>query len=115
VKPLLSRRFTLLPDRTGQLRRFCLRGPICAARGCRNFGNTCYLPDGEEECYCYDHMRDHGFCPGCHQFWAGIESFDVSRTGYCENCAAEFDDDDGDYWEDDGMEWDDMPHMQVLQ
>lgn len=109
---LMTRRYTLTAER-GTIRRRLLRYPLCGERGCIRPANTCYLPDGEEEFYCYDHMRDMGYCPGCGQFWAGIESFDFSRTGYCENCEGDNCDFD-DSWDDDLMEWDNYPHMQVL-
>jgi len=117
MKPLIVRRYSLQFDAAGRLVRRCNRGPICGVQGCRNFGNECRLPDMSEEWYCWEHMRDQGFCPGCGNFWAGIESFDFSRSGYCENCASSehWDDDYSDYWEDDLMDWDDLPHMQVMQ
>lgn len=117
MTPLIAHRFTLTLDRAGKLRRRCLHGAICNQRGCRQMGNECCLPDDSREWYCYVHMRDQGYCPGCGNFWAGVESFDFSRSGYCENCASQgdWDDDYSDYWEDDLMDWDDLPHMQVME
>lgn len=110
MKPLIIRRFRLQVDRAGRLHRRCQRGPACGVPGCQHWGHPCWLPDAiyqePSEYYCDAHMRDQGYCPGCGNFWAGIESFDFSRSGYCENCAAEFDDD----WDADRDEWDDMPH-----
>lgn len=82
----------------------------CNEEGCANEGMACYYSHLHEEpdgWYCGKHAHDAGFCPGCGLFWAGIESFDFSRTGYCENCddafEAEFGDDEdyGDDWDDD--------------
>lgn len=120
MKPLIVRHFSLHVGSRGQLIRRCDRGPLCNVRDCRRFGNPCWLPDDRDEpseYYCAHHMYDAGFCPGCGNFWAGVESFDFSRTGLCENCASQgdYDDDDDDDWEDDFMDWDDYPHMQVLQ
>jgi hypothetical protein len=121
MKPLIVRRYRLQIDYAGQIRRRCERGPLCGAQGCDNFGNPCWLPDdiyGEPSCYyCWAHMYDQGFCPACGNFWAGVESFDFSRSGLCENCHGQgnYDDDYSDYWEDDWMDWDDLPHMQVMQ
>lgn len=112
-EPRLTRRYRLTIER-GVIRRRLLRYTLCSERGCKNMANTCYLPDGEEQFYCYDHMRDQGFCPGCGGFWAGVESFDFSRTGYCENCEGDNFDFDDDDWDDDLMDWDDYPHMQVM-
>ena len=116
MTPLIVHRLSLIVDFAGTLRRRCGYGPRCGVRGCRRFGNECRLPDDSREWFCYLHMRDMGFCPGCRNFWAGVESFDFSRTGYCENCASgeDWDDDYSDYWEDDDMDWDDLPHCQVL-
>lgn len=120
MKPLLVRRYTLLAVAGRTVRRLN-RGPICGVQGCRQWGNPCWLPDDDwnkpSSHYCYDHMHNQGFCPGCGNFWAGVESFDFSRSGYCENCAGDagLDDDDSDYWEDDLMDWDDYPHMQVMK
>lgn len=112
MKPLIVRRYRLQAA-SGALRRICLRGPICGVRECLNFGNECRLPDDSREWYCYEHMRDQGFCPGCGNFWAGVESFDFSRSGYCENCEGDNSDFDDD-WDEDLMDWDDYPHMQVM-
>lgn len=44
-------------------------------------------PDGY---YCGEHVAEAGFCRGCGQFCAGIESFDFGPfPGYCDNCADE--------------------------
>lgn len=72
----------------------------CDHEGCQALGIPCYydwtneVPDGW---YCHEHAHDAGFCPGCGLFNAGFESFDFSKTGYCESCQeeieSEFDDD----------------------
>ena len=57
----------------------------------------CYLPSYQgpydyiqaDTWLCPEHCQVEGFCWGCGQFWAGIESFDFSPTGLCENCKEE--------------------------
>jgi hypothetical protein len=110
-EPIETHRFTLALDSAGRIRRRHIYGVRCGARGCKENGNGCWLPDDMDqpsEWYCYGHMRDAGYCPGCGNFWAGVESFDLSRTGYCENCASEFEEPDYDDWNDDsgGFYWD---------
>lgn len=69
-----------------------LRVQYCEWPGCWNRNVTpCHLTewDGKPqptEYYCSAHASDAGFCWGCGQFWAGIESFDFSRSGLCDNC-----------------------------
>lgn len=83
----------------------------CQERNCSMPGNPCFLPDldgsGQDTdvsyWYCSTHARKNGFYPGCGQFWAGVESFDFSPTGYCENCRTCFEDDD---YEDDEYDYD---------
>ena len=97
----IARRYVLTMER-GSIRRRLLRYPLCGERGCKQPANACYFPDDSRQFYCYNHMRDMGFCPGCGQFWAGVETFDFSRTGYCENCEGDnFD------FDEDLEEWDD--------
>lgn len=72
---------------------------ICEHEGCTEEATVdCFLLDndgsGPDERLCWMHAREAGYCPGCGNFWAGAESFDFSPSGYCENCAAEFDDDE---------------------
>lgn len=104
MKPKINHRFTLARDwASGRIVRRCIYGVVCSTRGCKQMGNPCWYPDDTDrpsEYYCYSHMRNAGFCPGCGNFWAGIESFDFSRTGYCEDCADEWRDDDYDDWDD---------------
>ncbi len=109
----LTRRYRLTIER-GAIRRRLLRYAPCGVRDCKQPGNECRLPDDSREWYCWEHMHDQGFCPGCGNFWAGVESFDFSRTGYCENCEGDNFDFDDDDWDDDFMDWDDLPRMQVL-
>ena len=57
----------------------------------------CYLPsytgpvdyNHADTWLCPEHCQQEGFCWGCGQFWAGIESFDFSPTGLCDNCKDE--------------------------
>jgi hypothetical protein len=100
MRALTIRRFFLIVD-GDKLRRRLLYGPICEARDCRNFGDTCYFPDYSEAHFCWQHKRDNGFCPGCGHFWAGIGTFDFSRTGYCENCERDNFDLDWEEYDDD--------------
>lgn len=61
---------------------------------------ACYLPgikDAPSAYYCDQHAAAHGFCCGCGQFWAGVESFEFSRfhggfEGLCEDCSDELKD-----------------------
>ena len=82
MKPLIVRRYrlTVVAARTV---RTCERIPACGVRRCTQWGHPCWLPDDDWDApssyYCYSHMHDQGFCPGCGNFWAGIESFDFSR------------------------------------
>lgn len=64
----------------------------CEHEGCTETGIPCYLNWIDEEpngWYCPDHAHENGFCPGCGLFSAGIESFDFSQSGLCENCQDE--------------------------
>ena len=67
---------------------------------CTKQGMPCWLDDDPEDdpnCYaCGEHAQPMGFCACCGSFWGGIESFDFGN-GLCENCNAEFDDEDEDY------------------
>lgn len=92
----------------GRLYRYQVRGPICVEWGCKRVGFPCYLPDDPDtpaEYRCWKHLEDSGFCFGCGQFWAGIESFDFRRSQLCDNCASEVEDDDD--WGEHYAEWDD--------
>lgn len=70
--------------------------PRCDHDGCDRSGDPVFLPgeDAPDGHYCHEHARGAGFCPSCGSFWAGVESFDLSRTGLCEHCASEADEDD---------------------
>ena len=60
----------------------------CDVAGCKEHARPCRLSMWEkpEETLCFKHAREAGYCPGCGIFWAGVTSFDLSRTGYCDNC-----------------------------
>lgn len=64
----------------------------------------CYFPDNNgdtpDELLCAHHAPKAGFCWGCGNFWAGVESFDFNTNNLCDNCK---DDPDltGDYGDDD--------------
>lgn len=67
--------------------------PICEADGCNKPGIICALWDFEAEnpaeityIYCPTHAWEEGFCYGCGQFWAGLESFDFNPRHVCSNC-----------------------------
>ena len=79
--------------------------PTCDEHGCSESGYHCELPDGTAFAYCYAHMRANGFCRGCGLFWAGVESFDFSGHGYCDNCASQYVDDCFDEYEPDWDAW----------
>jgi hypothetical protein len=73
----------------------------CEEPGCLNEAMPCYLSGDPEpsEWWCSEHAFEHGFCRGCGQFWAGIESFDFG-PGYCPNCRDEIQADEGAFDED---------------
>lgn len=82
----------------GRLRRYQARGQACAHRGCKRIGLPCWLPDGKEqpsEYLCWEHISGSGYCVGCGAFWAGVDSFEMSRSQLCDNCECEHDDDYG--------------------
>jgi hypothetical protein len=64
---------------------------------------TCYFHDGETTKLCPDCIKDSGFCLGCGNYCAGMESFDIfpKIKGYCSDCAdeieSEFGEDEDDY------------------
>ena len=83
-------------------------GPrVCEHSSCDRRGRGCWLPDDTEaptDWLCDEHAVAAGYCAACRTFWAGIESFDSSPTGLCENCIAGEDyDDEAD--EDDYERW----------
>ncbi len=60
--------------------------------------------------YCSQHATENGYCYGCGEFWAGVETFDFSPSGLCSNCLSAEDDGDFDYEsEDEEDEWDEVP------
>lgn len=86
----------------------------CQHKGCiKTNVIPCYLPShqGPFDYYhadtwlCPEHCLEEGFCCGCGQFWAGIESFDFSSTGLCDNCQAEAEHDDDDSDDDYPFGW----------
>lgn len=79
----------------------------CQTEGCKEPAIPCYLsgsgpPDEPDDLLCAEHCTDEGYCWGCGNFWAGIETFDFSPDGLCENCGPEIreseDYDEADYW-----------------
>lgn len=65
---------------------------------CNQPGTPCWLPNWNDEpeeaiqWICYEHVVDAGFCCSCHQFSAGVESFEFGdHAGYCDNCGYELD------------------------
>lgn len=78
---------------------------VCQHEGCTDDGLVeCYLPDtdtsGEPDFYiCPPHCQSEGFCYGCGGFFAGIETFDFSSDGLCDNCRSQGDYDDDDFEE----------------
>ncbi len=70
----------------------------CEHEGCKNVGDACFTlfePDNPMGFYCSEHKRETGVCPGCNMFYAGLESFDFSETGYCAGCSEAIDSDFG--------------------
>lgn len=86
---------------------------------CNKVGSPCYLPnfsEDEEEpiqWVCFEHVVDAGFCNSCHEFCAGIESFDFgTHAGYCDNCGYEIEEEErrrDDDYEYDGYFDEDLP------
>src|SRR5262245_1265765 len=69
----------------------------CEHGGCTEPGELCYIErtlkdDGQvvetddDEYFCGGHAHEHGYCRHCGGFFAGIESFDFSRSGLCSEC-----------------------------
>lgn len=73
---------------------------LCEESGCNNEAD-CYQLEDELFYYCHEHAQRAGFCWGCGGFWAGIESFDFSRSGLCSECDYNFRADAGEFDEDD--------------
>lgn len=72
----------------------------CEEEGCTNEGDPCYMNFCDTQAngyYCDDHAHDNGFCPMCNYFYAGIESFDFSPNGLCEQCQDQLADELGEY------------------
>ncbi|KPV52035.1 hypothetical protein SE17_17880 [Kouleothrix aurantiaca] len=111
----LVRRFQPLRVQNGRLKRPQAIGVLCNHAGCTRFGFPCWLPGDRtpSEHLCSIHIHDSGYCVGCGQFCAGLESFDFSPRQLCDNCSwEEYHDDDEDWDDDYGPEWDDMPRVQ---
>lgn len=69
----------------------------CQHEDCENEGLECFLPAYDtgtfrteatepDEYFCSEHCHEHGYCWGCGEFWAGVESFDFNPLGLCDNC-----------------------------
>jgi hypothetical protein len=61
----------------------------CTEDGCEQEAISCYLNDDEDtvEFFCPSHAKQHGYCMGCGNFCAGIESFDFAKpAGFCDHC-----------------------------
>lgn len=87
---------------------------ICQEPGCWHRDSVpCYVTDWDEPSdgkpdyyYCTIHAHGEGLCWMCGGFYAGMESFDFSRDGLCDNCQDQWeaetgdrDYDDDDWWE----------------
>jgi len=87
----------------------------CNHKDCQSEGFPCFSiwePDTPIGYFCEDHMRSEGCCPGCHQLMAGFESFDFSKSGYCENCEEAIKEDLGEY--DDEYEYDEYEDFDIF-
>ena len=66
---------------------------VCDEKGCTSTDTMpVWLEPGDEPdgYYCGEHIEQAGFCKGCGQFSAGIESFSFGDfPGFCDNCAEE--------------------------
>lgn len=61
----------------------------CMEDGCKSTeGIACFYEVGDQPdvYYCWEHIVQNGFCRGCGQFWAGVDSFDFQHYGWCDNC-----------------------------
>lgn len=68
----------------------------CVCQRCGERAIECRLQSWNkrpDEMLCPQHARKAGYCPGCGQFWAGVDSFDFSRSGLCEHCQVEVESD----------------------
>lgn len=84
---------------------------ICQEEGCTSTDTTpCYYEPGDQPdaYYCGEHIHDQGFCWGCGYFWAGVETFDFSSNGLCENCYGELEDEE-DVDDDLDFGWEEYP------
>ncbi len=64
----------------------------CDHEGCTADGWPGWSLWGDEEPIgwtCDKHAQQQGFCSGCHTFMAGMESFDFSPSGLCDDCSEE--------------------------
>lgn len=78
--------------------RCVTRQPACEHEGCRSRGQAYYISDEEQPYfYCAEHAHDGGFCFGCGGFFSGIERFDFSKSGLCDECDREIHVDAGDF------------------
>jgi len=81
----------------------------CQHEGCSEQGRACYVDQynpAPDEWFCWDHCHEHGYCPSCGLFNAGIDSFDFGASGLCEWCADQLDDDNDYEDEYEGDDWD---------
>lgn len=84
----------------------------CDKEGCDKDGWPGWTIWGDEEPVgwtCDDHAYEQGFCPVCHNFLAGLESFDFSPAKMCTDCFEELQFEMGEFdeeWDEEDYEWD---------
>lgn len=75
---------------------------LCQEPGCMRPAIACEVPwvigdplgkEPDYEWYCPVHAHKNGYCYMCGHFWAGVEMFDFNRSGLCENCQSEVEED----------------------
>lgn len=97
---------------------------ICEHEGCQNIDTIrCRVVDYsvsvEEQhpeeiyWYCAEHCQVEGFCCGCGEFWAGIESFDTRPNGLCDACNDELMDELSESESEEDYEDDEIENMQL--
>lgn len=78
-----------LHHQTKRRARYYRLQQCCQHEGCTNQGIPCFLfcwnkiPD---DYICPEHAAQYGYCVCCGQFWGGIESFEMRRSGLCDQC-----------------------------
>ena len=93
-----------------RLKELILKKHFCEYNRCNSEAEEYILEDWDEVknqilpvsfWYCPEHAKNGGFCLWCGGFWGGVEFFEVSESGVCENCYDEVKAEFGEYGEGD--------------